>query len=74
MLLEMPTNTFGEAIIKTSKFRNLFIYYQNKTYFKVPVLESSWKWGQDSLKKLTLIIVSNKKSRFSENYFIKNGR
>ena len=33
--LVLPTHTFGEAIIKTSKIHNLFIPYSNNIYILV---------------------------------------
>jgi hypothetical protein len=38
-VLVLPTHAFGEAIIKTSKFHNLFIQHPHNTHFSA--LESS---------------------------------
>jgi hypothetical protein len=66
MILEKPTQAFGDATNKTSKINNLFIQHQNNTYFGA--LEYSWKLKEDPLKKLVVLTlingVNDKKSRF----------
>jgi hypothetical protein len=56
MFLEMPTYTFEEAIIKTSRIHNLLIQYPDNKYFSA--LESFWKWKQDTFKNKIIMINS----------------
>jgi hypothetical protein len=53
-VLVLPTHTFGEAIIETSRIHNLFIQYPNITYFSA--LESPEN-GKKTHKIFSILII-----------------